>query len=491
VLLFIKKVTVWFLTLREALMKILYATSEAGPFLRTGGLGDVAAALPAALVKEKQDVRIIMPLYEAIKDTFRQTMQFLGSKVVTLGWRQQYAGVFFCEYQGVKYYFVDNEYYFKRYGIYGHFDDGERFAFFSRAVLEVLPLIGFFPDIIHCNDWQTALLPVMLDANFRTDKGYGTIKTVLTIHNIEFQGKMDASCIGDIFGLPPSHAAVAEYAGCANMLKAGIEGANAVTTVSKTYAAEILHPFFAYGLQDILSARSFKISGITNGIDVSLYDPAKDQALFANFSEKNVKERKEANKKGLQELLNLPRVGNALIGMVTRLTNQKGMDLIMEVIEEILSLDVQLVVLGTGDWKYETALQELARRYGNKLAVVINFSGDIASKIYGGSDMFLMPSKFEPCGLSQMIAMRYGSIPIVRETGGLKDTVPAYDPTAHTGTGFTFKTYNAYDMLDAIKRAVAAFSDRKEWANIIKNAMEGDYSWKASAKQYLELYKSL
>lgn len=471
-------------------MKILFATSEAGPFLRTGGLGDVSQALPLALTKEKQDVRVIMPLYDGIKDVYRQTMVFVGSKVVTLGWRQQYAGVFTCEYDGVKYYFIDNEYYFKRFGTYGHYDDGERFAFFSRAILEVLPLIDFYPEVIHCNDWQTGLVPVYLDAFYRWDEHYANIKTVMTIHNIEFQGSMDKSCITDVFGIPASHYSIVEYANNANMLKAGIEEANVVTTVSKTYAQEILNPYYAYGLEDILSKRSYKIKGIVNGIDVNLYNPLKDKALFANFSAKTIA-KKAINKKGLQELVNLPVADKPLIGMVTRLTNQKGMDLVMEVIGDILSMDIQMVILGTGDWKYETALNEMAKRYGNKLAVIINFSQDIASKIYSGSDMFLMPSKFEPCGLSQLIAMRYGSIPIVRETGGLKDTVPAFNPVEKTGRGFTFQTYNAYDMLDAIRRAVGTYANKEEWSAVVNNAMNGDYSWKTSAKEYLALYKEI
>ena len=471
-------------------MKILFVTSEAGPFMRTGGLGDVSQALPLALKKEKQDVRVIMPLYDGISDVYRQTMQFIGSKVVTLGWRQQYAGVFCCEYDGVKYYFIDNEYYFKRFGIYGHYDDGERFAFFSRAVLDVLPLIDFYPEVIHCNDWQTGLVPVYLDAFYRWDEHYANMKTVITIHNIEFQGEMDKSCISDVYGIPASHANIVEYANDANMLKAGIEEANVVTTVSRTYAQEILNPYFAYGLEDILGKRSYKIRGILNGIDTNLYNPSKDPALFANYTVKTVS-KKADNKKGLQEMVNLPVSDKPLIGMVTRLTNQKGMDLVMEVIEEILSMDIQMVVLGTGDWKYETALNELARRYSNKLAVIINFSQDIASKIYAGSDMFLMPSKFEPCGLSQMIAMRYGSIPIVRETGGLKDTVPAFNPAELTGRGFTFKTYNAYDMLDAIHRAVGTFYNKTEWSAVVANAMNGDYSWKSSAKEYIALYKEI
>ena len=348
-------------------MKILFATSEAGPFMRTGGLGDVGQALPLALTKEKQDVRVIMPLYDGIKDIYRQTMQFLGSKVVTLGWRQQYAGVFFYEYEGVKYYFIDNEYYFKRFGIYGHYDDGERFSFFSRAVLDVLTLIDFTPDVIHCNDWQTGLIPVYLDAFYRGDERYANIRTVMTIHNIEFQGEMDKSCISEVFGIPASHASIVEYNNNANMLKAGIEASHAVTTVSRTYAEEILNPYFAYGLEDILAKRRYKIRGILNGIDTDVYNPAKDSALFAKYTLKTVA-KKAADKKGLQELVNLPvSADKPLIGMVTRLTNQKGMDLVMEVIEEILSMDLQMVILGTGDWKYETALNELSRRYGNKL----------------------------------------------------------------------------------------------------------------------------
>lgn len=473
-------------------MKILFATSEAGPFMRTGGLGDVGAALPIALNKAGQDVRVIMPLYEGISNNFRQTMRFVGSKIVYLGWRQQYAGVFECQYDGVTYYFIDNEYYFKRTPIYGHFDDGERFAFFSKAVLDVLPMIDFIPKIIHCNDWQTALIPVMLDAFFRGAQGYEMMRTVLTIHNIEFQGRMDKMCITDVYGIPSHFSNRVEYSGDANMLKGGIECADKVTTVSYTYAQEILNPYYAYGLEYILNKRAYKICGILNGINTTIYDPETDKALFKNFNVNNFIKSKPANKKGLQEMVNLPvSEEKPIIGMVTRLTNQKGLDLVMEVIEEILSMDIQMVVLGTGDWKYESALQELSRRYWNKLAVIINFSADIASKIYGGTDMFLMPSKFEPCGLSQLMAMRYGSIPIVRETGGLKDTVPPFNPVEKTGRGFTFKTYNAYDMLDAIKRAVGTFYNKEEWNALVTNAMSADYSWTASAKQYIELYKGL
>lgn len=471
-------------------MKILFATSEAGPFIRTGGLGDVSAALPAALNREGAEVRAIMPLYEGIGEEYRKSMRFLGSKTVTLGWRKQYAGVFEAEARGVKFYFIDNEYYFRRAAIYGHYDDGERFSFFSRAVLDAIPLMDFKPDILHCNDWQTALAPLYLDAFYRGIPEYAGLKTVLTIHNIEFQGNMDICCIRDVFGIPDNYAKRVEYKNCANMLKAGIESANRVTTVSETYAHEILNPFYAYGLEHILNQRAYKLSGIANGIDTETYDPAKDKALVKNFTAKTFAANKPANTTFLRQMVNLPNAeGKPLIGMVTRLTAQKGLDLVMEVIEDILSLDLQLVVLGTGDWKYETALREIAYRYSNKLAAIINFSRDIASKIYAGGDMFLMPSKFEPCGLSQLIAMRYGSVPIVRETGGLKDTVRPFNPQDRTGRGFTFKTYNAYDMLDAVRRAVATFANKEEWNACVRNAMTGDYSWKASAKRYIDLYK--
>ena len=312
-----------------------------------------------------------------------------------------------------------------------------------------MQVTGFYPDVLQCNDWQTGLTPLYLNCFYRLVDGYKTMKTVMTIHNIEFQGRMDKYVIDNVFGIPHDFYQVVEYKGDANMLKAGIESANKVVTVSPTYAREILDPYFAYGLDGILNARSFKLCGIVNGIDTALYDPKTDKALFANYDYKTYKKKAE-NKKGLQELLGLPVSDRPLIGMVTRLTPQKGIDLVLNVIREILSMDLQLVILGTGDGKYENALREIGKQFPTKLATAIYFSGDIASKIYGASDMFLMPSKYEPCGLSQMIAMRYGSVPIVRETGGLKDTVPAFDPTTGKGLGFTFKTYNVHDMLGAV-----------------------------------------
>ncbi|NMA59721.1 MAG: glycogen synthase GlgA [Clostridiales bacterium] len=472
-------------------MKILYATSEAGPFIRTGGLGDVSAALPPALVKEGQEVAVILPLYEEIPSSFRNNMEFIGNTTVPLSWRRQYAGLYKYVQQGVSYFFVDNEYYFKRKAIYGHFDDGERFAFFSKAVLELIPLMGFYPNVIHCNDWQTALIPVMLDAFYRKAKGYTNIKTVLAIHNIEFQGRMSSYVIDNVFGLPDEFASIVEYKGDANMLKGGIEAANKVITVSPTYANEILDPYFSYGLEHILHERKYKLQGILNGIDVDLYNPEKDKALFKNYSYKAISNKK-ANKKGLQKLVGLPVADVPVIGMVGRLAGQKGIDLLTRVLKEILSMEVQLVVLGTGDWKYENALKEAEKQFPTKLNAAITFSADMASKIYAAADMFLMPSKFEPCGLSQMIAMRYGTVPIVRETGGLKDTVEPFNPEKDTGVGFTFKSYDAYDMLDAIRRAVTVYYEQPEkWDIIVKNGMSKDFSWNKSADEYIMMYKNL
>lgn len=471
--------------------KVLFVTSESGPFIRTGGLGDVAASLPQALCEIGTDTRVMLPLYHDIPSDMRSTMKFLGSVYVTLAWRYQYCGVFSCNYKGVIYYFLDNEYYFKRWGLYGHYDDAERFAFFSKACIEALRVAEFYPDIIHCNDWHTALVPVFLDSFYRGYREFKDIKTVFTIHNIEFQGKYGKNLSRDILGLPEGSEKLVEYQECVNFMKGGIECANAVTTVSPSYANEILDRYYAWGLELILKTRSYKLSGIINGIDTDLYNPANDNALFSKFSYDSV-ELKKQNKKGLCEMLQLEYSDDRpLIGMVTRLTEQKGLDLLMTVIDELLSADVQLVILGKGDWRYENALNEAVKRYPNKLKVIINFSTDIANKIYGGSDMFIMPSKFEPCGLSQMISMRYGTIPIVRATGGLKDTVIPFNPLELSGNGFNFLTYNAYDMLDAIHRAIGTYRNKREWNAIIANAMNTDFSWKQSAVHYNDLYNSL
>ncbi|MDR3294098.1 MAG: glycogen synthase GlgA [Clostridiales bacterium] len=471
-------------------LKILFAASEAGPFIKSGGLGDVAASLPKALLKSGNDVRVILPLYLDIDAELRAKLKYTGSVYVPLSWRKQYCGVYETEYDGVIYYFIDNEYYFKRNGIYGHFDDAERFSFFSKAILESMAVTGFYPDILHTNDWQTALVSVFLDVFYRYGS-YQNIRTVFTIHNIEFQGKYGLEVGGDIIGVDKNALRLVEYDKCVNFMKGAIEAAHAVTTVSETYAKEILDPFYSYGLEGILKYRQFKISGIVNGIDTESYDPKTDCALLKNYDADSVALRGE-NKKNLLDMLHLPYAENRpLIGMVTRLTAQKGLDLLSKVAEDILGKDISLVVLGKGDWKYETMLKDLERRYPNKIKAVIGFSLDVASKIYGSADFLLMPSKFEPCGLSQMIAMRYGAIPIVREAGGLKDTVKAYNHVTGEGNGFTFKSYDAYDMLDAVTRASDIYYKKDEMNKVIKNAMACDFSWAESARKYEKLYREI
>jgi len=432
-----------------------------------------------------------MPFYSGIPLNLRKEAQALGSCTVQLAWRTQYAGVYSTLYEGVTYYFIDNEYYFARKELYGHYDDGERFAFFSMAILQTMELTGFYPDVLHCNDWQTALAPLFLDAFYRKGEKYSNIKSVLTIHNIQYQGSYDTYVIGDVFGIPESLANIVCYNGSANMLKAGIESANIVTTVSQTYAQEILTSYFAYGLEDILAQRAYKLKGIVNGIDIEKYNPLKDKALKVGYSWRSPA-RKVQNKNDLQKGLGLEVCDKPLVGMVTRLTGHKGLDLVVRVLHDILNLGIQMVILGTGEREYELALRKIvAERTDNRLRVKIAFSDEWASKIYAGADIFLMPSKSEPCGLAQLIALRYGTIPVVRRTGGLADTVQAFDSEKGTGNGFDFVTYNAHDMLDAVRRAVNTYYNKDLWKIIMKNAMKGDYSWNKSAKLYKDLYKSL
>lgn len=471
---------------------VLFVASEAAPFIRTGGLGDVAGALPKALKTCGFDVRVVLPLYSDIPEHMRKELKFVSYTYVPLAWRNQYCGIYEGEANGITYYFIDNEYYFKRGGLYGHYDDGERFAFFCKAALELLMQIDFHPGVIHCNDWQTALVPVFLDSFYRANPIYTNIKTVYSIHNIQFQGQYDKCVIGDILGVPADKSSLLEYADCCNYMKGGIESANVVTTVSPTYAQEIMDSYYAYGLESILRERAYKIRGIINGIDVEDYNPATDKSIFAQYSLSDMS-GKEVNKESMCRLINIQYVPTRpMLAMITRLTSQKGLDLLMSVAEELLAADVQLVIIGMGDWKYETRLKDLEHRYGNKLRVIINFSKDLADKLYAAADIFLMPSKFEPCGLSQMIAMRYGTVPVVRETGGLKDTVPPFDPTTGEGVGYTFKTFNAQDMLGAIWRAVDAYyNDKQNWAKAVHNCMRKDFSWTTSARRYAEIYRSL
>lgn len=475
--------------LKKTPAKVLFVTGEAAPFIRSGGLGDVAGALPKALKNIDVETRVILPLYGDISSKYTQTMKFLGKTYVTMGWRNQYVGIYEGVADGVTYYFIDNEYYFKKPGLYGMKDDDERFIFFCKAVLEALLLIDFDPTVIHCNDWHTALVPVFLDVFYRSCDKLRNVKTLFTIHNIEFQGKFDLYSLSDFGGIPPEKLSLAEYDGCANFMKGGIECSNAVNTVSPTYAKEILEPFYSYGLESILHQRAYKISGILNGLDTELYNPETDTSLFCNYNLASV-EAKRKNKEEVCRMLDLNyREDRPLLSVVSRLTTQKGLDLLLAVAEELLAGDIQLVVLGSGDWRFENALKDLEHRYGAKLRVIIQFSKDLASKLYGASDIFLMPSRFEPCGLSQMIAMRYGAVPVVRETGGLKDSVKPFDYHTGKGTGFLFKNYDANEMLTAIWKAVDTYyNDKTAWAKLIENDMSEKLDWSTSAVEYKNLY---
>lgn len=471
-------------------MKVLYAASEALPFIASGGLGDVAGSLPQALRKRLIGCRVVMPLYDNIKQELKDSMKFITNISVPVAWRRQYCGIFEARAGGVIYYLLDNQYYFKRDSLYGFYDDAERFAFFSRAILEIIPHIGFKPDIIHCNDWQTALTPVYYSTMYANQPGYENIKTVFTIHNIQYQGVYGEELLDNVVGINHADKNLLEYDGTVNLMKGAIECANAVTTVSPSYAKEILDPWYSHGLDTILKERRFKLRGILNGIDVVNYDPATDKDIFKNYTADNVR-GKYVNKTELRKLLGLPEKSDTpIMGMVTRLVSHKGLDLCKAVLDELLATtDIQLVVLGSGDYQYEEFFRGLAARFPEQVGLCLGFVPDLARKIYAGCDLFLMPSKSEPCGLSQMVALRYGTIPIVRETGGLRDSVR--DSGDGEGNGFVFSSYNAHDMLHAIRRACEGYRDKEGWQILVKRAMESDNSWGKSANEYIRMYKEL
>lgn len=470
-------------------MKVLYATSEAKPFAASGGLADVAGSLPKALRVRLVGCRVVLPLYESVPQELREGMTFLTSFSVPVAWRRQYCGVFEAKHNGVIYYLLDNQYYFKRAGLYGHYDDAERFAFFARAVLEMIKYIDFKPDIIHANDWQAALIPVYQSLFYSGQEGYETIKTVFTIHNIQYQGKYGMEILEDVFGIPQSARSIVEQDGCVNLMKGAIETADRVTTVSPTYAGEILDPWYSHGLDTILRLREWKLSGILNGIDTDEYNPETDPQLYSHYSADDPSGKAE-NKRALQERLNLPQEPHVpLIGMVSRLVAHKGLDLVKYVIDELLGDTVQMVILGSGDWVYENFFREVQGRFPDKFRYCAGFVPELAQKIYAGSDIFLMPSKSEPCGLSQMVACRYGAVPVVRETGGLKDSIT--DCGDGFGNGFTFKTYNANDMLNAIRRALGAYANENDWPILVDRALRSDFSWGRSANEYMKLYREL
>ena len=468
-------------------MKVLYAASEALPFIASGGLGDVAGSLPHALRKRLIGCRVVLPMYDTIKQELKDTMKFITHISVPVAWRRQYCGIFEAKYNGVIYYLIDNQYYFKRDTIYGHYDDAERFAFFSRAVLEIIPYIDFKPDIIHCNDWQTALTPVYYSAMYANSPGYENIKTIFTIHNIQYQGVYGKELLEDVLGIPADKASLLEYDGCINFMKGAIECADKVTTVSPSYADEILDPWYSHGLDSILNERRYKLGGILNGIDTVGYNPATDKCIKANFSADDISGKK-IDKEELQKEMGLPvKPGVPVIGMVTRLVSHKGLDLVKGILDELLATsEMQLVVLGSGDYEYESYFRWIAEKYPDKVGLRIGFVPELARKIYAGADMFLMPSKSEPCGLSQMVALRYGTVPIVRETGGLRDSIT--DCGDGKGNGFTFKSYNAHDMLDAIRRALTLYYNG-DWNELVLRALNCDFSWGRSANAYIRLYK--
>ncbi|MGW8113875.1 glycogen synthase GlgA [Caproicibacterium sp. NSD3] len=471
-------------------MKVLYCTSEARPFAATGGLADVAGSLPQALRQRLVGCRVVMPLYEDIPQNLREGMRFLTSLSVPVAWRRQYCGIFEARSGGVIYYFIDNQYYFKRHGLYGHYDDAERFAFFSRAILEMLPYIDFKPDIIHCNDWQTSMVPTYYSIFYANNDWYRGIKTVITIHNILYQGKYGKELVEDVLGIPNSDFSILEYDDCVNMLKSAIETSNRVTTVSPTYAQEILDPWFSSGLDGILRERKWKLSGILNGIDTNSYNPATDPDIYQNYTVDDIPKKAE-NKRALQERLGLMQDPNVpMIGMVTRMVSHKGLDLVKETLDGIMwKSNIQFVILGNGDWEYENFFRDMQNKYPGRLCACIGFIPELSRKVYAGADLLLMPSKTEPCGLSQMIALRYGTIPIVRETGGLKDSVQ--DSGDGKGNGFTFQNYQSGDMVSAINRALEGYQNQEGWQLLVERAMRCDMSWGCSAKEYIKLYRGM
>ena len=474
------------------MLKVLFVAAEAVPFIKTGGLADVAGSLPKALTAQGVDIRVVMPKYENIPAEYQQKMKHIGETTVNLSWRSQYCGVLKLTQDSVPFYFIDNEYYFKRSGLYGYDDDAERFAFFSKAVFEILPLIDFVPDIIHCNDWHAGMVSVFLKDQYHFK--YPKLRTVYTIHNLRYQGVFGKDIMGDILGLDWKHfhEGGVEFDGDVNYMKSGIVYSDFITTVSQSYAEEIKCPFYGERLDALLREKSHCLAGIINGIDYDVYDPRKDEKIYYKYSTENIYDKVE-NKVKLQEKLGLPQNRSIpMIGLVARLVAPKGLDLIAHVIEELISGEnVQIVILGTGESQYEELFRNMAWKYPRKVSANIMFDNELAQQIYAAADMFLMPSQYEPCGIGQLIALKYGTIPIVRETGGLKDSVRAYNKYDGTGNGFSFANYNAHELLFAIKKALGAYDDKAVWQGIIKNAMKSDFSWQRSAKQYLKLYENL
>lgn len=474
--------------------KILFAASEGVPFIKTGGLADVVGSLPKCIDKEYYDVRVILPKYTCMKDEMKEKLQYVTHFYMDFHWKNEYVGVMTAEVDGIKYYFVDNEFFFNGFKPYSDnaLFEIEKYAFFCKAVLSILPVIDFRPDLIHCHDWQTGLIPVYLHERFAGGEFYQNIKTVMTIHNLKFQGKWGVKEVQEITGLPDYYftADKLEAYKDANLLKGGLVFADAITTVSDTYAEEIKTDFYGEGLNGLLNARTNDLRGIVNGIDYTDFSPEVDSYIQYPYNPDNFRKEKIKNKRALQEELGLEKDDKTMmIGIVSRLTGQKGFDLIAYIMDELCQDRVQIVVLGTGEEQYENMFRHFDWKYNNKVSANIYYSEALSHKIYAGCDAFLMPSLFEPCGLSQLMSLRYGTLPIVRETGGLKDTVEPYNEYEGKGTGFSFTNYNAHEMLRTIRYAEQIYYDRKrEWNKMVDRAMAVDFSWKVSAGKYQEMY---
>ena len=475
-------------------MKILYATSEAVPFCKTGGLADVAGSLPSALSAEGAEVAVVLPLYQRVKERFGSQLNFECYDYINLAWRHCYCGLFSLEKDGVTWYFIDNEQYFNRPDLYGYMDDGERFGFFSRAVVRMLHHMKFWPDVIHCNDWQTALVPIYLKDDGVREEQFRSIKTTLTIHNIEYQGRFGMQTLGDLFGLDNGWAADGTIVmdRDVNLMKGAILCADAVNAVSPSYANELKNPFFAHRMDSVLNRCSYKLSGVLNGIDMKLYNPATDTRITECYSAEDMS-GKAVNKAALQKMMGLKEEPYVpIVAMVSRLVSHKGLDLVREVLHDMMELPLQLVVLGKGDATYEEFFRWASKQYGGRMSVCLDYNENLSMAIYSGADLFLMPSKSEPCGLSQMIAMRYGTVPIVRETGGLRDSVRPYEAWCDAGTGFTFANYSSSDMLHVINEAVYLYKDYPDaFGRLRGRAMAEDFSWGRSAKEYLRIYAQI
>ncbi|RKD30873.1 glycogen synthase GlgA [Thermohalobacter berrensis] len=481
-------------------IKVLFASAEAVPFIKTGGLADVTYSLPKALRKLGIDVRVILPKYSQIPEEFKEEMVTITDFPIEFKGQQEDCEILYLEYDEVPYYFVGNGYHFEQnspYQVKGgsiyEFKDSEKFAFFNKAILETIRYIDFKPDIIHSNDWHTGMISVLLNQLYCHEKDYSNIKTIFTIHNLQYQGIFPKEILKGLFGLEIENIDIEklEFYGDINFMKAGINYSDIVTTVSKTYSKEIQTPEYGEKLDGLLRKIGDRLYGILNGIDYDMYNPETDKDIYVQYSVDSI-DKKLENKLKLQKELGLPeRKDVPVISLISRLVNMKGIDILIKVLNEILSLDIQFVILGTGEPFYESILKEYEYKYPEKLSVNILFDNKLAKKIYAGSDIFLMPSLFEPCGLGQMIALRYGTLPIVRKTGGLNDTVKLYNVFTDEGNGFSFTNYDAYDMLYTIKRAVKFYNDKKVWNKLVKRAMERDYSWKNSAKEYEKVYKTI